>query len=452
VLDLGVMVPAEKILKIAREEGCDIVGVSGLITPSLDEMVHLAKEMQRLGFHQPLLIGGATTSRIHTAVKIDRCYEQPVVHVSDASRAVGVLSQLLSPKQKPTYVDELTQTYERLRQQRQRLNRKRQSRTLLAARKNQLTIDWTEARPAKPIFLGRRIFDQYDLSVLIDCIDWTPFFRAWELKGKFPEILNRPVIGVEAKKLYDDAQRMLRQICEERWLQAKAVIGFYPANSRQDDILLFDDERREKEHTSFCFLRQQKITRGDQPSLCLADFIAPESRQVADYMGVFAVTAGLNIEALLARFERDQDDYQGIMLKALADRLAEAFAEHLHQRVRREFWAYVPHEDLDNDQLIDEQYQGIRPAPGYPACPDHTEKEKIWSLLRPDERAGIQLTESHAMYPAASVSGYYFSHPDSRYFGLGKIERDQVIDYAARKSLPVDTVEKLLSSSLAYDR
>ncbi len=452
IIDLGVMVPAETILKTAREKEVDIIGLSGLITPSLDEMVHMGKEMERQGFDIPLLIGGATTSRIHTSVKIDPQYHGAVIYVADASRAVGVASSLLSSDKKTDYIAEIKQRYQELREQRASQQQTRKLASLEEARQNKLTTDWHEYQPDKPAFLGTKVFNDYPLADLVDYIDWGPFFKAWELAGRFPGILDDEVVGKEARMLYDDARAMLDRMIDEKWLTARAVIGFYPANSvNDDDIRLYTNDSRTKIETEFHFLRQQLNKRTEAPNLCLADYIAPEDSGAADYLGAFAVTTGIGIESKLAEFETDHDDYSSILLKALADRLAEAFAEHLHERVRKEFWGYDKDENLDNDQLIRERYRGIRPAPGYPACPDHTEKGILWQLIDPVKNAGIDITESYAMMPTAAVSGFYFSHPDARYFGTGKIGRDQVKDYAQRKGMKTEEVERWLASVLGYD-
>jgi 5-methyltetrahydrofolate--homocysteine methyltransferase len=451
VIDLGVMVPAEKILGTALEKGVDIIGLSGLITPSLDEMVHIAREMQRQGLKLPLLIGGATTSQIHTSVKIDPQYLGPVVYVPDASRAVGVASRLLSEDQREAYTAETKQHYAQLRKQRESQQSTRQQHSLARARANRFETDWNSYVPAAPALLGPRTFDAYPLAELVERIDWSPFFHVWELKGKYPRIFDDRVIGDEARRLFDDAQIMLERIVRENWLTARAVIGIYAANSVGDDVEVYADETRSEVLAVFHFLRQQISKRGDAPNYSLADFIAPESTGVADYLGAFAVTAGIGIEQRLAVYETDHDDYSAIMLKALADRLAEAFAERMHERVRKEFWGYAVGENLSNEELIREEYRGIRPAPGYPACPDHTEKALLWGLIHPDENAGISLTESYAMYPAASVSGFYFSHPGATYFGTGKIGRDQAEDYAVRKGFDLKEVERWLSPVLGYE-
>ncbi|MEN8130976.1 MAG: methionine synthase [Pseudomonadota bacterium] len=451
VIDLGVMIPAEKILTTAREKGCDIIGLSGLITPSLEEMVHVAAEAERQGLMLPLLIGGATTSKLHTAIKIEPAYSQPVVHVLDASRAVGVVSQLLNPQLKPAYSQSLGAEYEKLRQQRASRSSVRKYTVLEQARSNKKQTDWQIYRPPRPQSLGTQVFGCYPLEELVDHIDWTPFFMAWELAGKFPRILDDEVVGKEARELYHDARGMLEKIIAEKWLTARAVLGFFPANAvAEDDIELYTDDSRGRVLATLHHLRQQMQRLSDQPNYCLADYVAPKSTGVADYLGVFAVTAGIGMEQHIERFEAQHDDYSAIMLKALADRLAEALAERMHQLVRKDYWGYAADERLGNEELIKEKYLGIRPAPGYPACPDHTEKATLWTLLRPDETIDLRLTETFAMYPAASVCGWYFSHPEARYFGIGKIQKDQVEDYARRKGMDVAAVERWLAPVLAY--
>ena len=451
VIDIGVMVPAETILSEAKKHAVDIIGLSGLITPSLDEMVHMASEMQRLDLKMPLMIGGATTSRIHTAVKIDPKYDNAVVYVPDASRAVGVAGELLSDGRQQEYVQSLKDEYNRMREQRAKRSAKRKGFTLQQARDNAYKGDWENYTPPKPAFLGIKTFDDYSLAEISEYIDWTPFFHAWELAGKYPKILNDEVVGEEATTLFNDAQKMLKQIIDEKWLQARAVIGFFPANSVGDDIEVYQDDERAEVRAVLHHLRQQMAKPSDRPNSCISDFVAPKDSGKKDYIGAFAVTAGIGIDEHVQRFEADHDDYNSILLKALADRLAEAFAECMHQRVRKEFWAYAPDEKHSNDELIKEVYQGIRPAPGYPACPDHTEKATLWSLIEPDKNAGITITESFAMMPTAAVSGFYFSHPDAKYFGTGKIQRDQVADYAARKGDSLATVERWLAPVLDYD-
>jgi 5-methyltetrahydrofolate--homocysteine methyltransferase len=452
VMDLGVMVACERILQAAKDFNADLIGLSGLITPSLDEMVHVAREMQRLECKLPLLIGGATTSKAHTAVKIEPQYREPVVHVLDASRAVGVATSLISADLKAGFVAKVRDEYEAMRER----HRNKQSRvewlTIEAARANKVAIDWAGCVPPKPKRPGIHVFEDYPLAELVPYIDWTPFFVSWELAGRYPRILDDEVVGQEARKLFADAQAMLEQLIAGKWLMARGVIGLFPANTvGEDDIELYTDDTRRGELMVLHSLRQQQKKPENQPNFALADFIAPKESGVPDYIGAFAVTTGIGIEEHVARFQQAHDDYSAIMLKALADRLAEALAERMHERVRKEFWGYVSNEALDNDALIDEKYQGIRPAPGYPACPDHTEKALLWKLIDPERNAGIRITESFAMYPAAAVSGWYFSHPQSRYFGLGKINVDQVQDYARRKGMDVKTIERWLSPVLGYD-
>jgi 5-methyltetrahydrofolate--homocysteine methyltransferase len=451
VLDLGVMVSSAKILEVARAEKVDIIGLSGLITPSLEEMSHVAKEMSRQGFSMPLLIGGATTSRVHTAVKIAPNYNGPTVHVLDASRAVGVASSLISDNLKGDFVATIANEYQDIRDKRAGSSKEDRLVPLADARANAYPADWTAHRPERPTFLGLKSFDAYDLAELTQYIDWTPFFRTWELAGNYPRILEDPVVGESATQLFADARAMLQRIVGERWLTARAVIGFWPANAVGDDVELYADESRTKLLSTVHFLRQQVAKRDGRADMCLADFVAPKGSGVADWIGGFAVTAGIGIDEHLKVFEAQHDDYNSIMLKALADRLAEAFAERLHQRVRKEFWAYAPEEDFSNEDLIKERYRGIRPAPGYPACPDHTEKPELFRLLDATSNAGMVLTESMAMLPTAAVSGYYLAHPEAQYFGIGKIGRDQVEDYAARKGEPVQVTERWLASNLAYD-
>ena len=452
VIDLGVMVAAEKILQSALDEKADIIGLSGLITPSLDEMVHVAREMARMKFTLPLLIGGATTSRVHTAVKIAPQYSQVVVHVKDASRAVGVAQSLISQELKNDFAEKITREYALVRQRHESRQQKINWLSIADARANRAAIDWTEYTPPAPRRLGIQVFNDYSLEELSGFIDWTPFFITWELAGKFPRILQDKVVGKEAIRLYQDAKIMLERIINEKWLSARAVTGLFPANSiGHDDIEVYIDESRKGILTELHTLRQQTCKPEGQPNFALADFIAPKETNVNDYIGAFAVATGFDMEDKIQQFENDHDDYSIIMLKALADRLAEAFAERMHQRIREEFWGYDSAEAFDNAALIAEKYQGIRPAPGYPACPDHTEKSLLWALLKVEENTGITLTESYAMQPAAAVSGFYYSHPDSRYFGLGKINSDQVSDYARRKGFEMQQMEKCLSSSLGYD-
>lgn len=448
VIDLGVMVPAEKILQTARLENVDIIGLSGLITPSLDEMVHLAKEMERQGFDIPLMIGGATTSRAHTAVKIEPHYHGPTIYVADASRSVGVASQLLSKDFKADFTQKIRLEYADVRERHKGREAKTPQHSLEDARQNK--FQWQEHVPVKPGFLGIKVLDKFPLEHLVDYIDWTPFFQTWEMSGSYPKILDDAIIGEEAQKLFNDAQHMLKQLVEERWLTAKVVIGFFAANSNGDDITVYNDESRASELAVLHHLRQQNVKAPGRPNYCLADFIAPVESGIADYLGAFAVTAGIGIESKLEQFTKEHDDYSAIMLKALADRLAEALAECMHQMVRKDYWGYAKDESYDSDQLINEAYQGIRPAPGYPACPDHTEKEKLFDLLKVQESIGIELTESYAMYPAASVSGWYFAHPESQYFNVGKISRDQLQDYAKRKNMPEEIAQRWLAAHLNH--
>ncbi len=452
VIDLGVMVPAAKILATAKERHVDIIGLSGLITPSLDEMCNVAAELEREGFDVPLLIGGATTSRVHTAVKILPNYVRgATVHVLDASRAVGVASNLLGAG-RAAYVEEMRGEYRKVAEAHARGQDEKRRITLEKARADRFTIDWTGFAPVRPSFLGTRALTDYPVAELVPYIDWTPFFATWEMKGTFPHILTDPKVGEAARSLYEDAQAMLKQMVAENWLTANGVIGFWPANATGDDIVVYDDARTEERARLFT-LRQQIARSGNskRSHVALADFIAPQETGLADFIGGFAVTAGIGEEAVAERFARANDDYSKILSQALADRLAEAFAERLHQRVRREFWAYVPDEALTPEDLIRETYDGIRPAPGYPAQPDHTEKGTLFSLLDAEAATGIKLTESYAMWPGSSVSGLYFAHPKSHYFGVGRIERDQVADYAERKGWTLTEAERWLAPILNYE-
>ena len=452
VIDLGVMVPAQVILETAREKKVDIIGLSGLITPSLDEMCHVAAEMEREGFDLPLLIGGATTSRVHTAVKISPNYHKSqAIYVTDASRAVGVVSNLMSPEERPKAIAKVREEYRSMAESYARGQADKRRASLQQARANRLKLDWAGYVPPKPSFLGTRAFASYDLAELARYIDWTPFFQAWELKGAFPRILDDDKYGEAARQLYEDAKAMLSQLIREKWLTASGVVGFWPANSTGDDIEVYADETRKKRVATLHTIRQQMDRDRDRPNLALADFVAPKETGLADYVGGFAVTAGIGEEEVARRFERANDDYSKIMVKALADRLAEAFAEALHEKVRRELWGYAPEERLTNEELIAEAYAGIRPAPGYPAQPDHSEKRTLFTLLDAEKATGLKLTESYAMWPAAAVSGLYFSHPDARYFGVGKIGRDQIEDYASRKGWSVAEAERWLSPILNYD-
>jgi 5-methyltetrahydrofolate--homocysteine methyltransferase len=451
VVDLGVMVSCEKILEAARRENADMIGLSGLITPSLDEMVHVAKEMQRQGFTQPLLIGGATTSPAHTAVRIDPQYEGAVLYVKDASRAVGVCQQLVAPESRAILTARVKEENALRRTQHGSRRAKSPQYTLAQARANRPKFDWSRYAAPVPRMLGIRNFEDYSIEELARYIDWTPYFQAWELRGRFPDILNDAQFGEQASSLYADARTMLRTLIREQWLRPRAVFGLFRANSVDDDVELYGDDARTQVIARVHFLRQQKDLPEGKPHSALADYVAPKSSGVADYFGAFAVSAGEGIEEPLRRFEAAHDDYSAIMLKVLADRLAEAFAERLHERVRREFWGYAPAEKLGSEQLIREEYRGIRPAPGYPACPDHTEKATLFRLLDVERQAGLTLTESYAMYPTAAVSGWYFSHPDSRYLAVGRIDRDQVEDYAIRKGLSVEEVERWLAPNLGYE-
>ncbi|MCK4842713.1 MAG: methionine synthase [Methylococcales bacterium] len=447
IIDLGVMVPAEQILRAAKEHDVDIIGLSGLITPSLDEMVHMAKEMQRQGFDIPLMIGGATTSRAHTAVKIEQHYHAPTIYVMDASRSVGVVSKLLSDELKDEYIAKIRTEYEVVRERHKGRKAKVKQHSLERARENKFK---NLHDPIKPSFLGTKVIDSLNLKLLVPYIDWSPFFHTWELVGKYPSILTDEVVGVEATKLFDDAQAMLAKIVSEKWLTAKAVIGFFPANSIDDDVVLYTDDSRTEVLETLHHLRQQNMKAPGRPNYCLSDFIASKDIGKADYIGGFAVTTGLGIEGKIAEFEKDHDDYSSIMLKALADRLAEAFAEYLHKQVRKEYWGYASDEAHSNEQLISEAYQGIRPAPGYPACPDHTEKAKLFELLDVTASTSIELTESYAMFPTAAVSGWYFAHPESQYFNVGKIDQQQLENYAQRKGLSDEQAERWLAPNL-YD-
>lgn len=449
VTDLGVMVSCEKILETAQKEKANIIGLSGLITPSLEEMTHVAKEMERLKFSLPLLIGGATTSRAHTAIKIEPHYSGPTIHVVDASRAVSVATSLLSATQSKEFIQHHREEYSKLRERHAHKKSENEFITLEAARQNKLVTDWKTYQPPKPTFQGTKLFIDYSLQEIVPFIDWTPFFQTWELAGRYPDILKDPVVGQAAQTLFHDAQVMLRKLIDEKWIQANAIIGLFPANSvNDDDIEIYTNEKRDQVLARFHMLRQQTQKPSGKPNLCLADYVAPKSSGRADYLGAFAVTSGINLDKHTHLLEEHNDDYSSILLKALADRLAEAFAECMHQRIRREFWAYAPTEHLDNKAIIQEQYRGIRPAPGYPACPDHTEKPALFSLLNVTKSTGILLTENFAMLPASSVCGYYFSHPESTYFGIGKIDQDQIIDYAKRKKMDLTLARRWLAPHL----
>ncbi len=452
VIDMGVMVSCDDILQKARDEKVDIIGLSGLITPSLEEMCTVAGEMERLGMDTPLLIGGATTSKIHTAVKIAPNYNGPLVYVLDASRAVGVVGQLLGSSTKQGFTTQVAADYKEMRLKYESRNKKDNQITINQARANHFKIKWKGYVPEKPSVIGLKTFEDYNLGDLVETIDWTPFFRTWELAGNYPKILTDKVVGKSARDLFNDAEIMLQKIVDEKWLLAKAVIGFWDANSVGDDVELYSDDSHSKTIDTVHFLRQQMKKRTGKANMCLADFIAPKDTGIKDYMGGFAVTAGIGIEEKLELFKGQHDDYNDILLKALADRLAESFAEHLHYKVRTDYWGYAVGENLNNQELIKEKYRGIRPAPGYPACPDHTEKEGLFSLLNARQNTAIELTESMAMLPTSSVSGYYFGHPESQYFGLGKISKDQVADYAVRKNKELNIMERWLAPNLAYER
>lgn len=447
IIDLGVMVPPEKIIQTAIEEKVDIIGLSGLITPSLDEMVYLAKQMDRQNVKIPIMIGGATTSRAHTAVKIAPEYRETVVHVNDASRAVTVAGNLINKNTNQEYFKSLRMEYDELREGYLSRSRDKNFLSIEEARKNKLQLDWTNFTPVKPNTIGTKVID-VKLGELVDYIDWTPFFRTWDLHGKFPEILKDEIVGEQAKVLFADAQEMLRQIIQENWLEAKGVYGIFPANQINDDDIELRDENGKLLQT-FLTLRQQSAKTKGAPNIALSDFIAPKDSGITDYMGAFCVTTGFGVDEKAAEFEKNLDDYNSIMVKALGDRFAEAFAEYLHEKIRKEIWGYASDETLSNEALIKEEYKGIRPAPGYPACPDHLEKPTIWKLLNVEQNIGVTLTESMAMWPASSVSGYYFGHPESKYFGLGKIKKDQVEDYAKRRNVSYEYAEKWLNPNIA---
>lgn len=450
IIDLGVMVPPEKIIEIAVKENIDIVGLSGLITPSLDEMVYLAKEMDKLNIKIPIMIGGATTSRAHTAVKIAPEYKETVVHVNDASRAVTVATHILQPDTKVTYAKSLREEYDSLREGYLNRSREKNFLTIDEARKNKFKIDWDNYEPVKPNFIGTKTIE-VALSELVDFIDWTPFFQSWELYGKFPAILTDEIVGEQATHLFEDAQKMLSQIVSEKWFIAKGILGIFPANTINDDDIIISstDVACNVSSSMFLTLRQQSQKTVGAPNIALADFIASKEIGKQDYIGCFCVTTGFGVDEKASEFEKQLDDYNSILVKALGDRLAEAFAEYLHLKVRKEIWGYASDEILSNEELIKEKYKGIRPAPGYPACPDHLEKPTIWKLLNVEQEIGVKLTESMAMWPAASVSGYYFANPESKYFGLGKIKKDQLEDYAKRRNISVELAEKWLSPNLA---
>ncbi len=449
VVDLGVMVPTEDILDAAEKEKVDVIGLSGLITPSLDRMVDVASEMKRRGMTKPLLIGGATTSKKHTALKIAPQYDHGVIHVDDASKAVGVVSRLLSKDMKPQYLAQIEDDHAKIVKASEAGSKKRSLTPLVEARENRFDGGWGEYKAPKPNLSGLQVFDRYDVGELREYIDWTPFFWTWEMKGSYPAIMEDPDRGEVARELHGNALKMLDQIVAENWFRPRAVIGLWPANAEGDDIHVFADEKREKIRARFHMLRQQGTKSAGRPNYCLSDFVAPKG--APDWIGGFAVTAGAEAHDIAEDFKKKGDDYNSIMVLALADRLAEAFAERMHQRVRREFWGYAADESLPNEALIEEEYRGIRPAPGYPACPDHTEKRTLFDLLQAEKHTGLTLTESYAMWPAAAVSGLYFAHPGSAYFGVGRIGRDQIEDYAGRKKAPLDEIEKWLAPNLGYE-
>lgn len=445
IIDIGVMVPAEKILETAIRENVNVIGLSGLITPSLDEMVHVAKEMERLGMKIPLLIGGATTSRAHTAVKIDPVYSGPVIHVLDASKSVPVAQNFISPDLIAPATAKYKAEYEQFRIDYKNRKKDKNFVSLNAARDKKMKLSFDNL--VTPAFLGTKVFEDFPLEELRQRIDWTPFFSTWELAGRYPAILEDKIIGVEAKKLFVDANKMLDEVIAKKLLKAKAIIGFYEANAEGDDVRIETPNGKQ----TFCFLRQQNEKAADQPYLCLADFVAPKSSGKKDHIGFFAVTAGIDIEPIVEAYEKDHDDYHSIMIKAIADRLAEAMAEKMHEMVRKEYWGFAKDEQLTDDEIIREKYSSIRPAPGYPACPDHTEKRKLFDLLQVEKEIGLNLTENFAMYPTAAVSGYYFAHEESKYFAVGKIQKDQVEEYAKRKGVDVAYVERWLAPNLSYE-
>ncbi|MDB2491456.1 B12-binding domain-containing protein, partial [Flavobacteriaceae bacterium] len=448
IVDLGVMVPPEVIIQRAVEEQVDIIGLSGLITPSLDEMVYLAKELDRQNIKIPLLIGGATTSKAHTAVKIAPVSQGPVIHVNDASRAVAVVSNLLQKDKKEPYILKIREEYEVFKEKFLERTSSKTYLTYQQAKQNFLQLDWDQFKPTTPKTLGGITLTDFPLEELISFIDWSPFFRSWDLHGKYPEILSDSVVGEQAQSLFADAKEMLAQLVKEKWLTAKARFGIFPANAIGDDIEVYTDKDREKVQATWLTLRQQLKKTKDQPNIALADFIAPKTTGLQDYMGAFCVCTGFGTAEKARAFEEENDDYNSIMIKALADRLAEAFAEYLHLKVRKEYWGYATDEKLSNEELINETYKGIRPAPGYPACPDHLEKKTLWDLLKVEEEIGVTLTESLAMWPAAAVSGYYFAHPKAKYFGLGKIKEDQLVSYSQRRKISLDEARKWLNPNL----
>jgi 5-methyltetrahydrofolate--homocysteine methyltransferase len=451
IVDLGVMVPPEVIIQRAVEEQVDIIGLSGLITPSLDEMVYLAKELDRQNIKIPVLIGGATTSKAHTAVKIAPVSKGPIIHVNDASRAVSVVSNLLQKDKKEPYILKIREEYEVFKEKFLERTSSKTYLTYQQAQQNFLTLDWDQFKPTPPKTLGGITLTDFPLEELVPFIDWSPFFRSWDLHGKYPDILTDSLVGEQAQSLFADAKEMLAQLVKEKWLTAKARFGIFPANANGDDIEIYTDEDREKVFATWLTLRQQLKKSKDQPNIALSDFIAPKTTGVKDYMGAFCVCTGFGTFEKAKAFEEENDDYNSIMIKALADRLAEAFAEYLHLKVRKEYWGYASDEKLSNKELINETYKGIRPAPGYPACPDHLEKKTLWDLLKVEEQIGVTLTESLAMWPAAAVSGYYFAHPEARYFGLGKIKEDQLVSYSQRRKISLEEARKWLNPNLIED-
>ena len=451
IIDLGVMVACEDILRVAKQENVDVIGLSGLITPSLDEMVHVAKEMERQGFDIPLLIGGATTSKAHTAVKIEHQYKQPVVYVPNASRSVSVVGSLLSEDLRPAFVERQDIEYQRARDRHYKKGPRSSLITIEKARENRTPLSFEHYTPVKPNKLGITVLDELDLNVVRNYIDWTPFFMTWQLSGKYPLILKHEVVGEEATKLFNDANAIIDDIIANKSLKAKAVFGLFPACSDQDDLWVFEDEAKQTPIMRLQHLRQQSKKPAGQYNRCLADYVAELSSGIDDYMGAFAVSAGFGCDELVKVFDAEHDDYNSILVKAVADRLAEASAEYLHEQIRLNYWGYASEENFDNEALIREQYQGIRPAPGYPACPDHTEKGLLWKLLNVEENIGMELTSSFAMWPGAAVSGWYFAHPDSKYFAVAKVAKDQVLDYAARKEMTVEQAERWLSANLDYE-
>ena len=453
VIDLGVMTPFQNILNAARDVNADVIGLSGLITPSLDEMTTVAREMNRQGFDIPLLIGGAATSAAHTAVRIAPEYPHGVIHVRDASRSVTTMNELVDEHTRRQLIAQTHDRYDRIRADRASRSAQSQLLPLNEARQRRLGFDWDSTVTESPTFIGAKVFDDYSLDELVDYISWTPFFGAWELRGAYPAILKSPTYGEEAKRLFSDAQHLLRKMIDEKALTAKATIGFFPANSVGDDVEIYTDDSRNQVKATLHFLRQQwdksrQRANLPQQDFCLADFIGPKESGVADYIGAFVVTVGIGGDEYAAALESENDDYNAILSRALADRLAEAFSERLHERVRKEFWAYAPDEDLNSERLLKEEYQGIRPAFGYPACPDHTENATLWGLLDAERTIGVKLTENFSMWPTASTAGLYFAHPGSLYFGVGRIGRDQVEDYARRKNMPAKDVERWLSSNI----